>query len=334
MELKGQRQALRSALLSPARQWSCTTSLARYNAPVVREFFVGLASSLILTALSRYVAQRIGLLDLPDDAHKQHGRTVAIGGWALAAAALPILALADAHMGRLALGSCVALFTGLLDDRFGLSPKAKLLGQLLCALVTALGTGWVIRSVTLFGIEIALGWLAVPFTLFWIVGAINAFNLMDGLDGLATGSAAIIFGATAFIAAQSGNEVVLALSVGFVGILLGFLLFNWAPAKVFLGDGGTHFVGFWLAVLSVHTTSATLSDVPIFVAILLLGVPICDTAWAILRRIRERRSILQADRGHLHHRILALGLSERATVLILYGIVAALCVLAIVVFFS
>lgn len=292
----------------------------------------------MLTALSRYVAPRLGLLDFPDDAHKAHGRAVAIGGWAIALAALPIFALLSEEIWKLILGGFVALVTGLLDDRFGLSPKAKLLGQLLCALVTVFVAGWTIQSVNLFGIELALGWLAVPFTLFWLVGAINAFNLMDGLDGLATGGAALIFSATAFIANQSGNNVVLALSVGFVGVLLGFLLFNWAPAKVFLGDGGTHFVGYWLAILSVHATQSSLntmpSDVPILVSILLLGVPIFDTTWAIVRRLRQKRSILQADRGHLHHRILALGLSERVTVLILYGVVAALCIGAIVVFYS
>jgi UDP-GlcNAc:undecaprenyl-phosphate GlcNAc-1-phosphate transferase len=303
---------------------------------VVREFFIGFLSSVVLTALSRHLAPRLGLLDSPDDTHKAHGRTVAIGGWALAAAALPIFA-SVIEIWKLALGSFVALGVGLLDDRVGLSPKAKLLGQVLCAAVAVLIAGWTVQSVTLFGIEIALGWLAIPFTLFWIVGAINAFNLLDGLDGLATGAAAIIFGATAFIAHQSGNDTVLALSVGFVGVLGGFVLFNWAPAKVFLGDGGTHFVGYWLAILSIQATQADLSlsvshDVPILVSIFLLGVPIADTAWAIVRRLRERKSILQADRGHLHHRLLALGLSERTVVLILYGAVAITCAVAVVIF--
>lgn len=303
---------------------------------MVREFFIGLIASVLFAALSQYLAPWLGLLDYPDDAHKQHGRTVAIGGWAIAAAALPILAFANAQIWSLALGSFVALFIGLLDDRFSLSPQTKLLGQLLCAFLTVLGAGWVIQSVRIFEIGIALSWLAVPFTIFWIVGAINAFNLIDGLDGLATGSTAIIFGATALIASQSGNSIVFALSMGFVGVLLGFLLFNWAPAKVFLGDGGTHFVGYWLAVLCIQATQLTfstaLSDVPILVSILLLGVPIFDTAWAILRRVRQKRSVFQADRGHLHHRILALGLSERVTVMLLYGIVAALCTVAIVIF--
>ncbi len=303
---------------------------------MVREFFIGLLSSVVFTALSQLVAPRLRLLDSPDDTHKAHGRTVAIGGWAIALAVLIVFALLNvAEIWKLAAGSFVALGVGLLDDRLGLSPKAKLLGQVLCAAIAALIAGWTVQSVTLFGIEIALSWLAIPFTLFWIVGAINAFNLLDGLDGLATGAAAIIFGATAFIAHQSGNSAALALSVGFVGVLMGFLLFNWAPAKVFLGDGGTHFVGYWLAILSIQATQAHLSaprDVPLLVSIVLLGVPIADTAWAIVRRVRQKRSILQADRGHLHHRLLALGLSERTTVLILYGAVAITCAVAVVIF--
>lgn len=279
----------------------------------------------------------MGLLDSPDDAHKAHGRAVAIGGWAVALAALAVFVLLNVtEIWKLALGSFVALCVGLLDDRLGLSPKAKLLGQLLCALVTALVVGWTVQSVRFFGVELALSWLAIPFTLFWIIGAINAFNLMDGLDGLATGGAAIIFGATALIAHQLGNGIALALSAGFVGVLLGFLLFNWAPARVFLGDGGTHFVGYWLAILSVQATQAELnttpSSVPILVSMLLLGVPIFDTAWAILRRLSKRQSIFHADREHVHHRLVALGMSERTAVLILYAIIAALCGLAIVIF--
>ncbi len=306
---------------------------------MVREFFLSFVSGLVLTALSRHIAPRLSLLDFPDDAHKHHGRTVAIGGWAIALAMIPIFALLNsAELWKLTLGGFGALLTGLLDDRFGLSPRVKLFGQLLCALVTVFIAGWTVQSVNFLGIELALGWLAIPFTLFWIVGAINAFNLMDGLDGLAAGGAVIIFGATALIAAQSGNGVALMLSVGFVGVLLGFLLFNWAPARVFLGDGGTHFVGYWLAVLCIQATqpalSTALSDVPILVSMLLLGLPIVDTAWAILRRIKQKRSILQADRGHLHHRMLALGLSERVTVVLLYGVVAALCGVAIVLFYS
>jgi UDP-GlcNAc:undecaprenyl-phosphate GlcNAc-1-phosphate transferase len=302
--------------------------------PVVREFFVGLALGAGCSYLSQRLAPLLGLLDYPDDTHKQHGRTVAIGGWALAPAMIPVFVLMGiTELWKLALGSLVALLTGLLDDRFGLSPRAKLLGQLLSALIAVFVSGWVIQSVNLFGIELALGWLAIPCTLFWIVGAINAFNLIDGLDGLACGGALVIFGATALIAWYGDNSIVLALSVGFIGTLLGFLFFNWAPARVFLGDGGTHFVGYWLAVFSIQATGPGLApeSVPILLSMLLLGVPILDTAWAILRRLLNKKPIFQADRGHLHHRLLALGLSERTTVVILSGIFAVLCGLAVVI---
>lgn len=304
---------------------------------MVREFIIGFVLSTGFAYLSQRLAPLVGLVDSPDDAHKQHSRTVAIGGWTLALSAIPLLALVgSAPTWRLMLSSLIVLVTGVLDDRVGLSPRTKLLGQLLCAVVTVLVTGWAIQSVNLLGMKLVLGWVAIPFTLFWIVGAINAFNLIDGLDGLATGGALIICSATALIAWQGGNNAVLTLSVGFVGVLLGFLLFNWAPARVFLGDGGTHFVGYWLAVLSIQATQSTVStsptDVPLIVSVFLLGVPIADTTWAIVRRLWRRKPIFQADRGHLHHRILALGWGERAAVLILYAIFAVSCGMAVVIF--
>lgn len=302
---------------------------------VVREFLLALALSLGLTYLSQRLTPLLGLVDRPDDVHKHHGRTVAIGGWAVAVTMVPVFFLVGTRelLGLVFFGSLIALGTGLIDDRFGLSPRAKLLGQLLAAIATV--AGWVIHSVNLFGFEISLGWLAIPLTLFWIVGAINAFNLIDGLDGLAAGGALIIFGATALLAWQGGNETVLGFSLGLVGALFGFLFFNWAPARVFLGDGGTHFLGYWLAILSIQATqtdlSASPSNVPIVVSMLLLSVPIVDTAWAILRRLLQGRPIFQADRGHLHHRFLGLGWGERATVLILYAIFVLLCGVAVVV---
>jgi UDP-GlcNAc:undecaprenyl-phosphate GlcNAc-1-phosphate transferase len=164
---------------------------------------------------------------------------------------------------------------GLLDDRFGLSPKAKLLGQVLSAAVAVLIAGWdgAVPSVSL-GLRWLLGGWRSRLRSFGSSGAINAFNLLDGLDGLATGAAAIIFGAAALLAHQAGNSAVLALLGGFVGILLGFLSFNWAPARVFLGDGGTHFVGYWLALLSIQATQAGLGaprEVPLLSPDLLAG---------------------------------------------------------------
>lgn len=294
---------------------------------MVGGFFIALGLSLVLTWLSA----RWGPRDYPDDAHKQHGRVVALGGWVLALATLPAFWGARA-LWSLWLGSLVALATGLLDDRFGLSPLQKLLGQLAAALLAVFIAGWEIRSLSLWEAEIALGWLTAPFTIFWIVGAMNALNLIDGLDGLAAGAALIICSALVLLVAPENYKDLLLLW-SFAGALLGFLFFNFWPARVFLGDSGAHFLGYWLAIFSVGATQSHLAApperLPIIVSMLVLGLPIIDTAWAILRRLAARKPVLQADRGHLHHRLLARGLGERLTVIILYLIVALFCGIAV-----
>ncbi|MCS7274314.1 MAG: undecaprenyl/decaprenyl-phosphate alpha-N-acetylglucosaminyl 1-phosphate transferase [Candidatus Bipolaricaulota bacterium] len=286
--------------------------------------------SLLFTWLGQRLAPRLGLCDYPDDGHKQHGRVVALGGWTLALATLPVFFTARELWG-LWIAGLIALTTGLLDDRFGLSPRQKLLGQSLAALVALFVAHWEIRSLSVLGLEIALGWLSLPFTLFWIVGAINALNLIDGLDGLATGVALIVCLA---LAMATGQEHTQALLWGFAGALLGFLVFNFCPARVFLGDGGAHFLGYWLAILSVGATQPQLAApperLPLVVAVLMLGLPIADTAWAILRRLVARRPVFQADRGHMHHRLLARGWGERRTVIVLYLLTAGFCALALV----
>ncbi|MDW8140739.1 MAG: MraY family glycosyltransferase [Candidatus Bipolaricaulota bacterium] len=296
---------------------------------MVGGFFGTLILSLLFTWLSQRLASRLGLCDYPDDGHKQHGRVVALGGWTLALATLPLFFLARELWG-LWIAGLIALTTGLLDDRFGLSPRQKLLGQSLAALVALLVAHWEIRSLNFLGLEIALGWLSLPFTLFWIVGAINALNLIDGLDGLAAGVALIICLALAMATGPKNVELLW----GFAGALLGFWVFNFYPARVFLGDSGAHFLGYWLAILSVGATQSSFTTpperLPIVVAVLMLGLPIVDTAWAILRRLAAHQPVFQADRGHLHHRLLALGWGERKTVIVLYIITAIFCVMALV----
>jgi UDP-GlcNAc:undecaprenyl-phosphate GlcNAc-1-phosphate transferase len=299
---------------------------------VVGGFFGALGLSLVFTWLSQHWAPRLGLRDYPDDAHKQHGRVVALGGWVLALATLPIFFVSRELWG-LWLAGLIALTTGLLDDRFGLSPRQKLLGQSAAALVALFVAHWEIRSLSFVGREIALGWLSLPFTFFWIVGAINALNLVDGLDGLATGVGLMICLALA-MATGPENSQGLAVLWSFAGALLGFLVFNFWPARVFLGDSGAHFLGYWLAIFSAGVFQAQLAApperLPIVVSVLMLGLPILDTAWAILRRLAARKPVFQADRGHLHHRLLALGWGERATVIVLYAITAIFCALALV----
>jgi len=289
--------------------------------------------TLLLTRLIERLAPHWHLVDIPDE-RKTHGEVRPIGGGAIflgtILSALPVLAISQETLSLL-LGGFLALTVGLIDDLRGLSPKLKLIGQLASALVPVLLGGIVISSVNVGGLELVLGIGAVPFTLFWIVGAINALNLIDGLDGLATGGASIIALFVLLFAVQAGNTPVMLLASAILGGTLGFLRYNFHPARVFLGDGGSHFLGYMLSILTLGALQSDLGrleNVPILVPLLLLGLPIADTAWAILRRLKARRSIFQADLAHIHHRLLKCGLGYRRTVLILYAIFIGLGLLA------
>ncbi len=311
-----------------------------YNERMLQPWIVLVISGLIslwLTRLSMSISPVLGLIDAPSMRKYHHGK-IALSGWALVLA-FTLAAIAFASFPRelagLWLGSLIAAATGLLDDWRDLSPRQKLLGQLLSALVATLASPWVIESIRIIDIEIALGWLAIPFTVFWIVGAINALNLLDGLDGLAAGVAAIVSGSSALLAWQSGNVPVLIWSLALSGTALGFLYYNFCPARVFMGDTGSHFLGYWLAILSVQATQPGLSSplqTPLLISLLLLGLPIVDTGWAILRRVRAHRSIAAADREHIHYRLLSRGWTCTRTVLVLYGTVAILCLTAIAIY--
>ncbi len=293
--------------------------------------------SLWLTRVSIALAPVLGLVDLPD-ARKVHAGTIALAGWAMVVAAL-FGTLTALHFSReltgLWLGSLIAALTGLADDWRGLNPKAKALGQCLAAFVAIILSPWAIQSISLFNWEINLGWVAVPFTIFWIMGGINALNLIDGLDGLAAGVTAIVAVSCAILAWQNENFTLVALALIICATALGFLSHNFSPARAFMGDTGSHFLGYWLAILTIQATQTSLNipaPVPLLVSLLLLGLPIADTGWAIWRRLWARQAITEADRGHIHHRLLAKGWSYSKTVIVLYLIMGALCLMAMMLF--
>jgi UDP-GlcNAc:undecaprenyl-phosphate GlcNAc-1-phosphate transferase len=305
-----------------------------YNAAM--EIFGVLAASFGITYLLalglELWAPRLGLMDSPAY-RKPHARGTPIGGAALVAGVLvgfiPFVLRSPALWGWLAGALAVALL-GTIDDRWHLRAEHKLLGQALAALVTVLGGGLIIRSVEIFGIEIALGMLAVPLTLLWIVGITNAFNLIDGLDGLAVGAALFISIATLVTSLQAGNSEALLPSLALIGASLAFLRFNSHPASLFLGDGASYFLGFTFALLTVAAPSRwePLEGVPFMAPLVLLGYPILDTLWAIIRRLRAKRSIFEADREHIHHKLLAKW-GYPATIRLFYGLFAVLAALSI-----
>jgi UDP-GlcNAc:undecaprenyl-phosphate GlcNAc-1-phosphate transferase len=227
------------------------------------------------------------------------------------------------------IGGAIVTLVGALDDRYDLSPKVKLLGQVIAATVVV-ASGVRMDFVTIpFGDGTQIGWIGIPITILWIVGVTNAINLIDGLDGLAAGVSAIATGTILALALMMGNVTVAILSAVLLGSILGFLVFNFHPAKIFMGDSGALFLGFTLATLSVlGFKQATLVSfvVPLFI----LGVPLSDTFFAIVRRVHNRMPISAADKNHLHHCLLALGLSHRNTVLVIYGIAALFATSALV----
>jgi UDP-GlcNAc:undecaprenyl-phosphate GlcNAc-1-phosphate transferase len=239
-------------------------------------------------------------------------------------------ALGSAGLIALLGGGLAAAVLGAIDDRFDLRARWQFLGQLgLAGLVVMLGieVGAIANPFGPRGELIQFeGLFAAGFTVFWIVGMINSVNFIDGLDGLSSGIAliaALTLGALS-LTPVGGPPAVAGLCVILAGALLGFLRWNFHPASVFTGSAGTMFIGFTLAMLAILGTAK------VAVALLVLGVPIIDTFWTVVRRLLAGRSPVSPDRGHIHHRLLDLGLSHRQTVLLIYGIGSVLGVISLV----
>jgi UDP-GlcNAc:undecaprenyl-phosphate GlcNAc-1-phosphate transferase len=239
------------------------------------------------------------------------------------------LSLQSSEIAALFLGGALAAGLGAIDDTFDLRARWQLLGQIVLA------SGAVALGITIdfvanpFGPRLAIiqfPWpIAAGLTVFWIVGMINSINWIDGLDGLSSGVAFIAAVTLGLISltTQFGQPFIAVLCFVLAGALLGFLRWNFHPAWIFAGTSGVQFVGYTLAVLAVLGTAK------VAVALLVLGVPIIDTFWIIVRRLSQRRSPFTPDRSHIHHRLLDLGLSHRQTVLAIYGICLALAVLSL-----
>lgn len=225
----------------------------------------------------------------------------------------------EVAMGLL-LGGSVIVLVGALDDKYQLSPKIKLLGQIAAAgIVVGFGLRVEFIHLPFDNDALTFGWLSIPITIFWIVGVTNAINLIDGLDGLAAGVSGIATATILVMAIIMGNVPVALLSTILLGSIIGFLFFNFYPAKIFMGDTGALFLGFSLATLSIlGFKQVTL--VSFIIPLIILGVPLSDTFFAIVRRVVNKKPISVADKSHLHHCLLQLGYSHRTTVLIIYGI--------------
>lgn len=302
--------------------------LSAYGFP----FLFATLISYVLTPYIRKIAFRIGAIDRPDN-RKVHKKIMPrLGGLAIyiafVIAVAASLEFSQDIIGIMAGGTVIAA-VGVLDDKYQLPARLKLLGQIFAAAI-----------LVLFGIQIEwvnnplggyfyLDYLSVPFTVFWVVAMTNVVNLIDGLDGLAAGVSAIASLTVLLVAAQMGYYHVAVMTAALAGGIIGFIRYNFNPATIFMGDTGSMFLGYMLAAVSVYGAVKTAATVALIVPAIALGLPIMDTAFAIMRRYSNGHPIFQPDKGHLHHRLLAMGMNQRQAVLLMYGITAALSIGAV-----
>ncbi len=314
---------------------------------IIFSFIVALVLAFAATPLVKKLAFKIGAVDVPRDSRRMHKTPKArLGGLAIyygflvSVACFAEFRLATGEL-NLALfgilgGSVIVVVLGMLDDMKSRPALLKFCIQIVAALIPVL-MGVRVYAVTnpLNGALITLpDWLSIGASVLWIVGVTNAVNLIDGLDGLAVGTSSIAAISLLSILLLEGNASVtlLVLTAALAGACFGFLPYNFNPAKIFMGDTGSTFLGFILACISIQGPFKMY--VAFAVPLLILGLPIFDTAFAIIRRLAKGQSPMQPDRGHLHHRLMDAGFSHRTTVVLLYGLSAVLAISGIVLLFS
>lgn len=294
-------------------------------------FMSALFVALILIPPIQQLSVRFGQLDLPDERKIHSGRISRLAGIAIFAAVMFAVILFcefDRPVRGFLAGGLIVFATGLYDDLIGLRARWKLAGEVLAAFVAIMVGDISLHTLgDIFGFgNIDLGIFSIPFTVLGIVGVTNALNLLDGLDGLSGGIAAIAATALGFLAFVSGNSQLLLLATALVGAVLGFLKFNTYPAKIFMGDCGSLFLGFSLALLSVMLCSAPGSRISAPTPLVILAVPIVDSLIVMVKRARLGRPLFLPDNNHIHHRLLDIGIGHEGSVVIIYilGYLAAI----------
>lgn len=294
-------------------------------------FFVALLISMLLVPVLMRLSSRLRLVDYPG-ARKLHTVDVPrVGGIAIAAGAVTPMLIwlpVDTRLLTLLIGGAIIVLFGLADDRVGLDYRWKFAGQLLAAAVVMYG-GFLIRYVPFFGLDPVPLWVSVPLTTLFLLGATNAINLSDGLDGLAAGVSLITLGGIGWLAFQVGADPVALMVLALIGGICGFLRFNNYPAVVFMGDSGSQLLGFMMGALALILTQQVHQALSPALLLMLLGLPLVDTLTVMVWRIRNGRSPFLADNRHFHHRLLELGFRHHEAVSMIYSVHTLLVVLAV-----
>ena len=305
---------------------------------VMLALLVALVVSFLMTPVVKTFAYKVGAIDVPKDARRMHKVPIPrLGGLAIFIGFIVSILLfvkITPEMKSILLGAVIIVVLGVVDDIMALPALLKFVVQIVAALIPALN-GVSIQALSnpnLFSANAywVLNWLSVPITVLWIVGITNAVNLIDGLDGLANGVSAISAATVLVIALICSEAQVAIVMAALVGACVGFLPYNLNPAKMFMGDTGATFLGFVLATMSIQGLFKFYAVISFAVPFLILGLPIFDTAFAMIRRMAHGQSPMQADRGHIHHRLIDMGLNQKQAVATLYVISGILGLSAVV----
>ncbi|QKY70444.1 glycosyltransferase family 4 protein [Lentibacillus sp. CBA3610] len=295
-------------------------------------FFIALISTFLLTYPVKKMAIKLKAVDLPNYRKIHKKVTPRLGGLAIFAGVFLgglYLHPQHEHLPEIILGAIVILITGALDDRYSIRPVIKLTGQLIAASFL-ISSGLIIERVTLPIIGMVdLGFASVLITVLWIVGITNAINLIDGLDGLATGVTTIALSSMFVMAIIDGQVLAAYLCIVLIGANLGFLYHNFYPAKIYMGDTGSNFLGYMIAVVSIVGLFKNIALFSFIIPVIVLAVPIFDTLFAIVRRAYNKEPIMMPDNKHVHYQLIRAGFSHRKTVLIIYAFSTLFGVMAI-----
>jgi UDP-GlcNAc:undecaprenyl-phosphate GlcNAc-1-phosphate transferase len=304
-------------------------------------FILAFIVALCATPIAKKAAYKFGAIDIPKDDRRVHKKPIPrLGGLAIVAGFFVTLLfniindaitsgeafeLSTQMLGLIG-GIVIIVIIGIIDDIKQLGPKIKFLVQLIAAIIVVI-TGTKINVLYGFGLS---PYISYPLTVFWIIGITNAINLIDGLDGLAVGVSSIASLSLFFVSIITSRWDIAIITAILAGSTLGFLPFNFNPAKIFMGDTGAYFLGFTLGVISIQGTIKSYTAIAIAIPVLVLGLPLFDTITAILRRVVGGKPIMSADRGHIHHKLMDMGLNQRQSVVAIYTASGALGLCAIV----